>query len=146
MVLCRRGISGQRRLAEIPSVAASRSQSAPAKENECMQNLDRRSFIKVVGAAAAGTQMKMLSAEPQDAGRRIAANDNIQIALIGAGGQGQSDTRMAVQVPGVKLVAVADCYDGRLAHSKEVWGADIFTTRDYAQILERKDIDAVIIG
>jgi predicted dehydrogenase len=66
--------------------------------------------------------------------------------LIGAGGQGQFDTRTAVQVPGVKLVAVSDCYDGRLAHSKEVWGADIFTTRDYAQVLERKDIDAVIIG
>ena len=76
----------------------------------------------------------------------VAANDHIQIALIGAGGQGQYDTRVAVQVPGVKLVAVADCYDGRLAHSKEVWGNDIFATRDYKEILARNDIDAVIIG
>ena len=45
---------------------------------------------------------------------RYPANDHIQIALIGAGGQGQGDTTAAVQVPGVKLVAVADCYDGRL--------------------------------
>ena len=76
----------------------------------------------------------------------VAANDHIQIALIGAGGQGMGDTRAAVQVPGVKLVAVADCYDGRLARSKEVWGDDVFTTRDYNEILARKDIDAVIIG
>jgi predicted dehydrogenase len=76
----------------------------------------------------------------------VAANDHIQIALIGAGGQGQFDTKTALQVPGVKLVAVADCYDGRLAHSKELWGDDLFTTRDYGQVLERKDIDAVIIG
>ena len=76
----------------------------------------------------------------------IAANDYIQIALIGAGGQGQYDTKVAAQVPGVKVVAAADCYDGCLEHAKELWGNDILTTRDYHEILERKDIDAVVIG
>ena len=127
-------------------LTASEPQFVLVKEIERMPNLDRRSFIKVAGAAVAGTQMKMLAAEPQEGGERIAANDHIQIALIGAGGQGQSDTKMAVKVPGVKLVAVADCYDGRLAHCKEVWGNDLFTTRDYREILARKDIDAVIIA
>jgi predicted dehydrogenase len=87
----------------------------------------------------------MLSTQDEPA-RPVAANDHIQIALIGAGGQGMGDTRAAVQVPGVKLVAVADCYDGRLARSKEAWGDEVFTTRDYNEILARKDIDAVIIG
>jgi predicted dehydrogenase len=76
----------------------------------------------------------------------MAANDHLQIALIGAGIQGQGDTKVALQVPGVKLVAVADCYNGRLAHAKELWGMDLFTTRDYREILARKDIDAVIIA
>ena len=122
--------------------------------------VNRRSFLKVAGTGTAAslltgpmramasdggtaTVLQPAQTEPE---KPVAANDHIQIALIGAGGQGQYDTKTAVSVPGVKLVAVADCYDGRLEHSKEVWGADIQTTRDYAEILERKDIDAVIVG
>jgi predicted dehydrogenase len=89
--------------------------------------------------------MHMLSVQDEPA-KAVAANDHIQIALIGAGGQGMGDTKSAVLVPGVKLVAVADCYNGRLERSKEVWGDDVFTTRDYNEVLARKDIDAVIIG
>lgn len=73
-------------------------------------------------------------------------NANLQIALIGAGGQGQGDTVQSVSVPGVKLVAACDCYDGRLKHMKEVYGSDIFTTRDFREIVARKDIDAVIVA
>jgi predicted dehydrogenase len=74
------------------------------------------------------------------------ANDNIQIALIGAGGMGQGDARMATSLPGVKLVAAADVYDGRLARAREIWGDKIFTTRDYREVLARKDVDAVIVA
>ena len=115
-----------------------------------MSALNRRSFLRVAGAASAasliGTRVHALSVLQDEGARAVAANDHIQIALIGAGGQGQGDTKNAVQVPGVKLVAVADCYTGRLAHAKELWGDDIFTTRDYKEVLARKDIDAVIIG
>ena len=97
----------------------------------------------MTGDGKPATVLQPAQEEPQ---KPVAANDHIQIALIGAGGQGQYDTGVAVRVPGVKLVAVADCYDGRLAHAKEVWGSDVQTTRDYAEILARKDIDAVIIG
>ena len=76
----------------------------------------------------------------------FAANENIQIALIGAGGMGQGDAKMAAGLPGVKLVAACDCYDGRLKHMKEVYGSDTFTTRDYREIVARKDIDAVIVA
>jgi predicted dehydrogenase len=112
--------------------------------------VNRRSFLLAAGAATSSTILgRNLHAlvGPVDEGfKAVGANDHIQIALIGAGIQGQGDTKVAIQVPGVKLVAVADCYDGRLAHSKELWGNDIFTTRDYREILARKDIDAVIIA
>jgi predicted dehydrogenase len=112
------------------------------------QDLNRRNFLKAAGVATAsllGPNTYMM-AQQQESARPISANDHIQIALIGAGGQGQGDTHNAVSVPGVKLVAVADCYDGRLAHCKEVWGNDVFTTRDYKEVLARKDIDAVIVA
>ncbi len=121
-----------------------------------VQIWNRRHFLKTVGAASAAatlasakaesaTRVHALVTQAEPAGP-VSANDHMQLALIGAGGQGMGDTKTAVQVPGVKLVAVADCYDGRLARSKELWGNDVFTTRDYSEILARKDIDAVIIG
>ena len=112
---------------------------------------NRRDFLKAGSAVTAGTfiadglKTHLLAAEEQPAAP-IAANDQIQIALIGAGGQGSGDTRTALLVPGVKLVAVADCYDGRLARAKEIWGNDIFTTRDYKEIFSRSDVDAILIG
>ena len=71
---------------------------------------------------------------------------NLQYALIGAGIMGSGDAESALKVPGVKLVAVADIYEGRLERAKERWGKDLFTTRDYREVLARPDIDAVIIG
>ena len=73
-------------------------------------------------------------------------NDTIQIALIGAGGMGTGDTNYEVSEPGVKLLAVSDIYDGRLERAKERWGSDIFTTRDYREVLAKPEIDAIIIG
>ncbi|MEO6288283.1 MAG: Gfo/Idh/MocA family oxidoreductase, partial [Ginsengibacter sp.] len=78
--------------------------------------------------------------------QNFSANDQVQVALIGAGGMGTADATTCITVPGVKLVAVCDLYDGRLADAKKKWGADIYTTRDYREILNRKDIDAVIIA
>jgi predicted dehydrogenase len=77
---------------------------------------------------------------------KFGPNDQVQIALIGAGGMGVADTITCRTVPGVKLMAVCDLYDGRLAEAKKRWGSDIYTTRDYKEILDRKDIDAVIVA
>jgi len=87
----------------------------------------------------------MGAAMAQQSGGR-AANDKIQFATIGIGGMGFGDTGFAVATPGTKLVAVCDVYQGRLDRARELYGAALATTRDYREILNRKDIDAVIIA
>lgn len=86
------------------------------------------------------------TAIPLAAPQLVAANDQIQVATIGIGGMGSEDTRSSTAQPGVKLVAACDIYQGRLRRAEELWGNDLFTTRDYREILQRKDIDAVIIA
>ena len=119
----------------------------------------RRSFVKklglttaaalggpaVIGSHKAGIQKEILKLEPELFGK-IAANDTVRIACIGAGGMGQGDTRTALMVPGVEMVAACDLYDSRLERCKELWGKDLFTTKNYQEILDRKDIDAIICG
>jgi predicted dehydrogenase len=113
----------------------------------------RRKFIhKVAGSVLASSIPGMLKAagKPEKSEGLLrnyySANDTIQIALIGAGGMGTADANTATSLPGVKLVAACDLYDGRLQEAKKNYGQDIFTTRDYREILQRKDIDAVIVA
>lgn len=115
---------------------------------------NRRTFLRnlgVVGAAAAitpsafaaspGNQSPMLRSYSTKAKDKL-----LKIALIGAGGMGVSDTVTALMHDNIELVAVCDLYDGRLEEAKQRWGSSIFLTKDYKQILKRKDVDAVIIG
>ncbi len=117
----------------------------------------RRNFIQKIATGVAGATLApgMLKAATANEGARSVAlkrnkifspNDHIQIAVIGAGGMGLADADTAITVPGVKLVAACDLYDGRLEDAKKRYGNDIFTTRDYREILQRKDIDAVIVA
>ena len=78
--------------------------------------------------------------------KNFTSNDKIRIAAIGMGIMGNVDINTALKVPGVELVAACDLYSGRLERVKEKYGKDIFTTRDYREILNRKDIDAVVIA
>lgn len=111
-----------------------------------MQN--RRSFLKNIALGAAAVYSCKTFSIPKFqmglTGKNM--NDNINIALIGKGGMGTADTRTALSVEGVKLVAVCDLYDRRLDEAVKQWGNDLFLTKDYKEILALKNVDAVIIA
>jgi Predicted homoserine dehydrogenase len=86
------------------------------------------------GLLAAGTALAQNTPKPRS------ANDRIQVACIGFGIMGQGDVKTAVTVPGVELVAVADVYDGRLKLARERYNENVFTTRDYREVLARPGV------
>ncbi len=114
----------------------------------------RRKFLRQLGGTslllAAGSLPSFASGKTSGLtdprGTRVSANDKIRFATIGMGIMGNVDTDSALKVPGAELAAVCDLYNGRLTRAKEKYGSNIFTTRDYREILKRKDIDAVIIA
>lgn len=106
----------------------------------------RRKFIKSVGAISALTATESF-AKPFNIIKslKVSPNDKLRIATIGMGIQGHSDTKAALRNSDIEFVACADLYTGRLTRAKEVFGKDLFTTRDYREIISRNDIDAVLI-
>ncbi len=116
----------------------------------------RRSFIKkaITGALVTGVpsglsakQSELIPAsETISYSKKISANDQVNIAVIGMGIMGFNNLGTSSKVPGVKLVGICDLYTGRLDHGKELYGNDIFTTKDYRELIDRKDVDAVIIA
>jgi predicted dehydrogenase len=107
----------------------------------------RREFLKLAAATSVAAGMaRRLDAQEADRCAKVSASDRVGLATIGLGGQGTADTRQALKVPGVELVAVADVYDGRLRRAREVFCDQLAVTRDYREVLARKDVDAVIIG
>ena len=98
------------------------------------------------GRSVAALAAKAAARRSRPSLRQSGEGKRVGIATIGLGGQGNSDTKAMLKVPGVELVAVADLYDGRLKRAREVYCDKLVTTRDYKEILARPDVDAVIIG
>jgi len=115
----------------------------------------RRKFLQQIGSIgllAAASPLASLAAKEKAEERilryskRISSNDKIRLAVIGFGIQGHGDLATALKVPGVELAGVCDLYSGRLGNAKEMYGDQIFTTKNYHEVLDRSDVDAIIIA
>jgi predicted dehydrogenase len=95
----------------------------------------RRAFLRNTSALTALSQSRILG-----------ANDRIRIAGLGCGGRGQFLLSLARQLPGTEIAAVCDVYEPRRAQTRAKLAPGAQEYVDYREALERKDIDAVIIG
>ncbi len=77
--------------------------------------------------------------------RPLGASERVRLALIGCGSRGRSVAGKALMAPNTELVACCDVFQDRLAEcTRAAPQAD--RVSDYRSLLDRKDIDAVIIA
>jgi predicted dehydrogenase len=102
------------------------------------ENSTRREFLK---QAAVGGALAVMS----PAARVLGANDRVRVGMIGAGARGQELLRQVLALPNAQLVAVADAYSRRREEAAAL-APKIETLDDHRRLLERHDIDGVIVA
>ena len=126
--------------------------------------MDRRLFTQSLSALAltssaalSGTALRAaesaagqaVSEEDARASRQIArttVSTPLRLGIIGAGSRGQELLRSFLRVPGVKVVAAADVYPVRFQQVSKVCGYEVAAHAEYRALLDRKDLDAVIVA
>ncbi len=107
---------------------------------DCMT---RRSFIKSTAAGAAALSLGR-AAGPVLGAR--GANEKLVMGFIGTGGQCCAHIAELAKMKDVAIAAVCDVDPSRLANAVKVSGASPDQTKHFRKVLERKDIDAVLIA
>jgi len=95
--------------------------------------LTRRGFVR--GAMTAASAMRV-----------VGASDRIRLGVIGTGGRGRYLMERANKAGGIEWVAVCDAWDVQRGRAEKIAGVNLAKYADYRGLLDRKDIDAVIIA
>lgn len=117
----------------------------------------RKDFLRKVGVGVVGAASFpfVVTAKRTSGDRPVehlssrqwgSSKEMVRFGLIGAGWQGQGDLSVALRHAGTQVTAACDLYESRLNKCRETWGSDLFVTRNYEEVLERDDVDAVIIA
>jgi predicted dehydrogenase len=109
----------------------------------------RRLLTTASGLVAAAPLLKVADAATfRNAGKK--ANDKLRLGLIGCGGMGAANMRNLMAFDDVEVAALCDVDDNRatndIADVEKKYGRKPDFYKDYRKILDRKDIDAVIVG
>jgi predicted dehydrogenase len=103
--------------------------------------MKRREFMTgVLGTTAA------VSAAVPAASHVLGSNDRVNVGWIGCGGRGQYDASLLEQIPNVEIIAVCDVYEPHARAAQRQVGSRCQAYHDFRNLLERKDVDAVLIA
>src|SRR6267378_7109241 len=127
------------------------------EQNDLSNNETRRSFIKKTATAAAALSATSLLKTPvygqsqaPSPGRVIGANDRIAVGYIGVGSQGMVHVRTQKEHASnnnIVQAALCDVWQKRLHAARQVAGVEEKNAyRDYRKLLERKDVDAILVA
>ena len=105
-------------------------------------DLSRREFLKDSAVGVAG----VAALSGLDGSRVLGANDRIRVAVLGSGGRAQDVMSKFKMFPDNEIVAVCDVYEPHRMSALKLAAAGAKTYLDYREVLDRKDVDAVLIG
>jgi predicted dehydrogenase len=112
-----------------------------------LSDMSRRDFVRAAGAAAAAFSVGLAATREelhaQTAGE---STDLLKVGIIGPGVQGRNVMSNCAKVPGVKFTAVCDIFPDNLQKGLEIAGEGARSYADYRAMLEKADIDAVMIA
>src|SRR5688572_6973295 len=118
-----------------------------------MNRISRRKFLKKSSMATALGPLVFTSGSPFTRSLRGAepgANDKVRLGLIGCGGMGRGDLETFFLNPEVDCAVICDVDDAMIAKGLEVCrarrGSKPDTVKDFRRLLERKDVDVVLIA
>ncbi|HBY61510.1 MAG TPA: hypothetical protein DEH78_16940 [Solibacterales bacterium] len=97
-------------------------------------NATRRGFVNTAIAATAASYVRILG-----------ANEKVRLGAVGVGPRGQYLLRQSKKLA-AECVAVCDVYSARLDQAASAAGEGVKTYKDHRQVLDHKDIDAVIVA
>jgi predicted dehydrogenase len=102
--------------------------------NDSLARPSRRAFVGTAFATAASYS------------RILGANDRIQIGAIGTGQRCRYLLSLLNRLGGNDIIAVCDVYQPHRLEAKAKFAPSAADCGDYRRVLDRKDIDAVVIG
>ena len=121
-----------------------------------MTKITRREFVEGTVKAATGAAVwgaasgRRADGAEQTSPPRVSANDRITVALIGCGSQGRSDLGALLRLREIECAALCDVDDHRLSETAQSVaverGRKPDTYRDFRKVLERKDVQAVVVA